>query len=205
MPEHYLRQQALAHLGLDSRESAPSTDPLPGHDGLRLWLEAPRIQFVIRGDASNRAFVSAVKKACGLAPPVKANTVAGDKEGVLLWLGPDEWLYSQLETQLDLDLDAAFETALQGQHYLVSDVSSSRSVIGLAGAGARRLLMKATSLDVHPSVFAPGQCAQSAFARCHVLLHQLSDEPCYHLYVHRSFTDYTYRWLLDAAGLESPG
>ncbi len=201
MPEHYLRQQALAHLGLESREPQSCNDPSTEHAGPRLWLEPPRIQFAIRGEASNRAFVNGVKKACGMAPPVKANTVAGGNDGVLLWLGPDEWLYSHLQTQAGPDLSAAFETALQDQHALVSDVSSSRGVIGLAGAGARQLLMKATSLDVHPTVFAAGQCAQSTFARCHVLLHQLSDEPGYHLYVHRSFTDYTYRWLLDAAGL----
>ncbi len=201
MPEHYLRRQALAHLGLDRCKSESSAAAPPRRDAPRLWLEPPRIQFAIRGDTASRAFVSAVKKACGLAPPVKANTVTGDKDGVLFWLGPDECLYSQLETQLDYDLGAAFETALQGQHYLISDVSSSRSVIGLAGNRARQVLMKATPLDVHPTVFAAGQCAQSTFARCHVLLHQLSDEPCYHLYVHRSFSDYTYRWLLDAAGL----
>lgn len=204
MHKHYLRQQALAHLALEHSDPASFTDPSREGAGLRLWLEPPRVQLAIRGDAADRAFVAAVKKACGLAPPLKANTVSGDKDAVLLWMGPDEWLYSQLESRAGADVVAAFETALKGQHTLVSDVSSSRCVLGLAGTGARQVLMKATSLDVHPKAFTAGQCAQSAFARCHVLLHQLSDEPCYHLYVHRSFTDYTWRWLLDAASLENP-
>ena len=204
MDKHYLRQQALAHLALDRSDLASSTVPSHEHGGLRLWLEPPRIQLAIRGDASDRAFVAAVKKTCGLAPPVKANTVVEGKDAALLWLGPDEWLYSQLESRAGADAVTAFETALKDQHTLVSDVSSSRCVIGLAGAGAREVLMKATSLDVHPNAFTAGQCAQSAFARCHVLLHQLSDEPCYHLYVHRSFTDYTWRWLLDAVSLDNP-
>jgi len=204
MDNHYLRQQALAHLALDRSDSAISTDPSHQGGGPRLWLEPPRIQLAIRGDASDRAFVAAVKKACGLAPPVKANTVTDGKDATLLWMGPDEWLYSQLESRAGADTGAAFESALKDQHTLVSDVSSSRCVIGLAGVGARQVLMKATSLDVHPKVFTPGQCAQSAFARCHVLLHQLSDEPCYHLYVHRSFTDYAWRWLRDAASLDNP-
>jgi sarcosine oxidase gamma subunit len=32
-----------------------------------------------------------------------------------------------------------------------------------------------------------------------MLLHQISDAPCYHVYVHRSFADYMFAWLEDAA------
>ncbi len=199
MVKQYLRQQALAHLALDS-----ASDKVLEQAGIRLWLDPPRVQLAIRGNAGDKTFNSRVKKICGLVPPVNANTVQGNAGAALFWMGPDEWLFSQLESQAAAGLGAALETALGDQHCLVSDVSSSRSVLGLAGQNARQVLMKATSLDVHPKVFGPGQCAQSAFARCHALLHPLSDEPSYHIYVHRSFTDYVYRWLLDAcAGLES--
>ena len=59
--------------------------------------------------------------------------------------------------------------------------------------------MKGTSLDLHPGVFGPGRCAQSSIARCHMLLHQTGDAPAYEIYVHRSFSDYLWRWLQDAA------
>ena len=36
-------------------------------------------------------------------------------------------------------------------------------------------------------------------ARAHVLLHQVDDTPGYHVYAHRSFADYVYAWLHDAA------
>ena len=157
------------------------------------------MQFALRGDGADPGFAGAVKKACGLALPRKANTVSGDAQVALLWLGPDEWLYSALESKAKVEQAVALEAALGGRHCLVSDVSSSRCVLGLAGPLSRQVLMCGTSLDVHPKQFGPGQCAQSAFARCHVLLQPISDEPGYHLYVHRSFADYLYRWLLDAA------
>ena len=88
---------------------------------------------------------------------------------------------------------------LVGQHFAVSDVSDSRAVIGIAGINARDVLMKGCSLDLHPRVFKAGDCAQSGFARCHMLLHQINDIPTYDVYIHRSFSDYAWRWLEDAA------
>ena len=193
MVKQYLRQQALSHRAVDS------VDPEILHRvGLKLWLEEPRIQFAIRGDAKDQGFVAGIKQTLGLILPVKANTVSSNAEASLLWMGPDEWLYSQVESSAGSDLEADFNTALAAQHCLISDVSSSRIVLGLSGTNAREILMKATSWDVHPKVFSPGQCVQSAFARCHVLLHQINDEPSFHLYFHRSFSDYAYRWILDA-------
>jgi sarcosine oxidase subunit gamma len=82
----------------------------------------------------------------------------------------------------------------------VVDVSHSRTVIGLAGANARDVLMKGTNFDVHPRQFAPGNCIQAHLGRCHMLLHQLDDGPGYDIYIHRSFAVYAWKWLEDAAG-----
>ena len=68
-----------------------------------------------------------------------------------------------------------------------------------SGIVLRDVLRKGTSIDLHPKAFGPGQCAQTGIARCHMLLHQTSDEPAYDIYVHRSFADYLWRWLEDAA------
>ncbi len=199
MVKPYLRQQALAHHAVDS------VDPqVLQRVGLQFWVEAPRIQFAIRGDAQDQDFVAGIKKISGLTLPVKANTVSGSAEASLLWMGPDEWLFSQIESSTSAEFETEFNTALAEQHCLISDVSSSRVVLGLSGVNAREILMKATSLDVHPNVFSPGQCAQSAFARSHVLLHQINDDPGYHLYFHRSFSDYAYRWILDASNSLTP-
>jgi len=192
MAERHLRQRALAHRALGARAAAP-VEPA----GVRLWLEAPCVQLALRGDGG-RGFRRRVAGVLGLEPPLDANTVAGDGERRVLWLGPDEWLAVCAEGQGAWS-QRALEQALEGEHSLVSDVSHSRVIFGLEGPHAREVLMKGCSLDLDPVAFAPGRCAQSVLARAHMLLHQVGDAPGYHVYVHRSFADYAFAWLEDAA------
>jgi sarcosine oxidase subunit gamma len=192
MAEDYRRQHALSHRALEARAAAAAD-----HDGgVRLWPEPAGTQLCLRGDAHG-ALGEAVQSVFELTLPV-AGSVRAAAGRRILWLGPDEWL------AVAADADAAalvsgLEQALAGAHALVSDVSHSRCILGLSGPDARRVLMKGCSLDLDPVAFAPGQCAQSALARAHMLLHQTSDAPCYHVYVHRSFADYVFAWLEDAA------
>jgi len=136
MAKQYLRQQALSHLSLEQADSS-----VLDKAGLDIWQEPARWQYALRGDANDTSFVSAVKKSFGLPLPVKANTVSGDDKAALLWLGPDEWLYSAIDSGQAWDGKAALEAACAGQHILVSDVSNSRCVLGLAGKNARAVLM----------------------------------------------------------------
>ena len=189
MAEHYLRQHALAHRGFAA--SSPLADA-----GVHLWPQPPLIQLCLRGDG-RRGFQGAVRRALGVAPPTRANTASVEGDVSILWLGPDEWLV--VATQARATLLADLESALDGLHALVSDVSHSRIVLGLAGRNAREVLLKGCSLDLDPVAFATGQCAQAPLARAHVLLHQVGETPAYHVYVHRSFADYVYAWLHDAA------
>jgi sarcosine oxidase subunit gamma len=55
------------------------------------------------------------------------------------------------------------------------------------------------SLDIHPRVFGPGQCAQTLLARVPVIIHQRGDEPSFDIYVQRSLAEYLWSWLEDAA------
>ena len=79
------------------------------------------------------------------------------------------------------------------------DVSDARAVIRLSGPAARAVLAKGCSLDFHPRVFVPGQCGQSLLARAGVLVHQVTIDPVYEIYVARSFAHYLWTWLEDAA------
>ena len=130
--------------------------------------------------------------------PVEANTVSRSDAVTVLWLGPDEWLVVGA-LGAEPELASNLEQTLRDEHSLVSDVSHSRCIIGLAGDHAREVLMKGCSLDLHPLAFRAGRCAQTALARGHMLLHQVDDSPRYHVYVHRSFADYAFAWLEDAA------
>ncbi len=194
MAERYQRQTPLAHLELEARALVSVEEA-----GVRMGEAAFRGQIALRGDAASETFVDAVKEIFGVDVPVKPNTASmPGSSRCLLWLGPDEWL-AIVPDGSEEETVAAFRSRMDGEHFAVTDVSGSRTVITLSGEHARDVLMKGTSLDLHPKVFGPGQCAQASMARCHMLLHQTSDEPAYDIYVHRSFADYLWRWLEDAA------
>ena len=72
-------------------------------------------------------------------------------------------------------------------------------MIRVTGPRARDLLAKGCPLDLHPSLFAKGACAQTVMAKAGVLIHAVDDGPTYDLYVLRSFAEYLWRWLEDAA------
>jgi sarcosine oxidase subunit gamma len=140
---------------------------------------------------------SAVEAALGFALPTVANTTAAANGRTVLWLGPDEWLVVAApgtEAALELELREALDDALGS----VVDLSANRTAIELRGPAARDVLAKGCALDLHPSAFGPGQCAQTLIARAQVILEQLDDAPAYRLLVRGSFSDYLATWLLDA-------
>ena len=194
MPERYQWQSALATLGI---EALP---PMRGADaGVLLSERQAGTQLAIRGDASNADFSSAITEAIGLELPVTPKTVHRKGGRALLWLGPDEWL-AVMAAEDDGNPGAILAETLGNVHHAVADVSHSRVVIGLQGANARDVLMKGTNIDLHPRQFGPDNCVQARLGRCHMLLHQLDDEPSYDIYIHRSFAVYAWQWLSDAAG-----
>lgn len=198
MVEAFMKQSALAHLGLNARP-APSEPvgvemaerPFTGQIGLRL-------------DASDKKIRDAAEKALGLTLPVDANTVTGKGDKTALWLGPDEWLVTLPADDTEKQLQALTK-ALETHHAAVFDVSDSRDIISLSGPNAREVLKKGCGIDLHPRAFGPGQCAQTTLALAHILIHQLEEDKktkaaSYRLFVHRSFAEYMWAWLEDAAG-----
>jgi sarcosine oxidase subunit alpha len=75
------------------------------------------------------------------------------------------------------------------------DVSGQRTVLELAGPGAREVLLTGCPLDLHPSVFTGH--AQTLLARTQVIL-QRTEPDIYRIFVRSSFTVYLAEWLLDA-------
>jgi sarcosine oxidase subunit gamma len=199
MVDPYLRQSPLAHLMLDAR-AVPAAEAAAA----RVWLrEDPfRGQLVLRGDASKKAFRDAVEEAVGCAVPREPNTVGGPVDLAesprILWLGPDEWLVVSAPGQ-EAALAEKLSESLGRQRSAVTDVSESRTVIVMGGPDVRMTLAKGCSIDLHPRVFAAGRCAQTGLARAHIILHAVRDDPVFELYVHRSFAEYAWVWLEDAA------
>ncbi|MBT6095299.1 MAG: sarcosine oxidase subunit gamma [Rhodospirillaceae bacterium] len=192
MPETYLRQSPLAHLHLDARAVADAG--LTGA-GVEMSEISGRTLVNLRGDAKDPAFIAAVIKALGISLPTDANTVSSKRGGMnILWLGPNEWLVAGAGQSNAEKLGKA----LAGQHAAVTPVSDGRTVIHLAGDRARQVLAKGCPLDFHPMIFGPGQCVQTLLGRTDMLLHCVKTDT-FDIYMARSFAEYAWTWLEDAA------
>ena len=204
MAEPYQRQSALAHLGLAARAAA---DREKSDAGVRLGERAFPGQLNLRGDPGNEEFMDAASGAVGCVLPTVPNTSAGEdhlEEGPrVLWLAPVEWLVV-IAAGAEEALAGELVAAAAGCGGSVTDVSDARTVIVLRGPNARDVLMKGCPLDLHPDVFRPGHCAQSLLARAAVILYRRADEAdgsaSFEIHVTRSFADYLWAWLEDAAG-----
>ncbi len=193
MAESASRQSALAPLGLAARAVAE-----PGEAGVWLAERPFRGHLNLRLDAADADLAAALEGALGFALPTLPNTSAAGGGLTALWLGPDEWLVVTPEGR-EARVAAALAKALGGGSGAVTEVGDARTVIALAGPRAREVLMKGCGLDFHPRVFAPGQCAQSAVGRVQSIVHLVDAAPLFELYVQRSFAQYLWAWLEDAA------
>lgn len=152
----------------------------------------------VRGPATD-AFVESIGAAIGVAPPLKPNTWTGDDGRSAIWLGPDEWLLVAPEGEAEV-VEATVREACRELAWLsVVDVSHNYATFLVSGFNSRELLSKGCALDIHPSVFGAGVCAQTLLAKTRVLLRAMDEGRVIELWVRNSFARYTAQWLLDAS------
>jgi sarcosine oxidase subunit gamma len=153
-------------------------------------------QFTLRVAPGTEA-AQAASRTLGVALPTTPNTTCTNGDVELIWMGPDEWL---VVARSDGEpVRKALEDALEGEHASLVDVSGQRTVIEVAGADARDVLLKGCALDLHPRAFGVGQCAQTLLARAQVVLLARSEEPAFWVFVRASFAEYLAEWMLDAS------
>jgi sarcosine oxidase subunit gamma len=152
----------------------------------------------LRGNPEDARFVDAVQGVLGVAPPTEPNTVAENGDITVFWLAPTEW-FVRTGAGGERDLITRLEEALSGQHVATNDVTGNFTTVELSGPHARDVLEKGCTLDLHPRAFASGQCAQTLLSHAGILIRPLEDGQAFELVVRRSFADYTFVWLEDAA------
>jgi sarcosine oxidase subunit gamma len=153
----------------------------------------------VRLDPADGELLDRVRAGLGVALPVVPNTASGDPDGRhALWLGPDEWLVLG-PTGSAPAIESAVRAAAGAAFVVTVDVSANRVAFERSGTRARELLESGCPIDLHPRGFRAGSCAQTLLARANVLLHQVSDEPRYRIWVRPSFARYLASWLADAA------
>jgi len=201
MTERYLRQSALAHLGLVRRARdgrgeagvAMAEHTFPGIVDLRL-----------RG--GDKESLDAAGDALGAALPREAGAVISTDGAGIFWLGPDEWwiVTHDPDPEAGPRIAAALRARLAGRAHGVTNIGEAHGCIRLAGPKARASIQKGCPLDLHPRAFAPDTCARSLIAKATAVIHLVGDDPAdgggvFDLYVARSFADYLWHWLEDAA------
>ena len=178
------------------------------HPPLKAQLvERPFLTHVnLRMDPADAEALAAAHQALGLQLPLIPNTTTGSEELLAAWLGPDEWLllaeHDQSEALVN-DLQATLTDHVAS----IVDISAGQTVIRLCGPATLEVLARGCALDLHPSVFPPGACAQTMLARAQALLIAVDATPTFDIIVRRSFAPYVAAWLQDSArqfGLRFP-
>ena len=165
-------------------------------DGLTVQAEGGVAALDVRVDPAGPG-ADAVGRSLGAALPLEPNTWTHTADGQIIWLGPDEWLVTSAGARPE-----AFEEELgwvvSAYHGAVVDVTAQRTSLRLRGRLVRELLSFGCSLDLRPSAFPVGACAQTTAGRSGVLILALGEDD-FRLFVRPSFAGYLVDWLLDAA------
>ena len=157
-------------------------------------VERPFLTMVgVRVDPDS-AGARGVDEALGAPLPRRVGEVCRTGAHTALWLGPDEWLVvseADAETLVDHLRAAAGRAPAQ-----VLDLSANRTVIELAGPGARSVLEKGCPADLHPRSFPDDTAILTSLARVPVVVWKLETD-LFRVVPRASFADVA-AWLLDA-------
>ena len=166
-------------------------------EGVQVTADPYRTMTILRF-APGGAATEAVAAVLGVAPPTRPNTWVQGSAGIVIWLGPDEWLVVG-----DLDRLPRQEPELRAvvvpDGGAAVDVSGQRITLTLRGGHIRDVLAKGCPVDLHPRVFPSGSSAQTTLGQAGVVLLATKDPDEFIVLVRQSFAGYLADWLLDAA------
>ncbi|MEC5406481.1 sarcosine oxidase subunit gamma family protein [Paraburkholderia sp. MPAMCS5] len=161
--------------------------------------ERPFLDLVtLRGEKDDPRFATVIRDKLGGELPITANTFRDGESYRVIWLGPDEWLAQSRKPQR-ASIEACILASFADLFASAVDVSSGYTTLSLSGRHAAEALARGCPLDLHPSVFGPGQCAQSYFFKAAILLLATGPEQ-WELVVRRSFAEYVVSMLVDTVG-----
>ena len=173
--------------------------PIETPGGALRMVELPFFgKFILRADRHDA--VERLRVALGLGLPFDALTSSSDGATSFLWMGPDEWMLVAPPGEAGIRSGEARDV-LEGTHHQLVDVSDYYTIIAIAGAQARALLMKLTTLDLHPRVFRRGMVTGGVFGRANATLWLRDDGEeleTFQLFVRWSMADYLWCVLADA-------
>ncbi len=184
-------ESPLHHAGLSELAGKGSANA-----GVRLREKKLLGHLTLRGDGADAAFAAGVQQALGLELPLPLG-ISASGETSLQWVSPDQWLLI-VPAGEEVAAELRLREALSGQHIQVVNVSGGQTLLELSGPRVREVLMKSTTYDVHPDRFPVGKAVGTHFAKAGCTIRHVA-EGRWELLVRRSFSDYFWLWLQDAA------
>ena len=125
-------------------------------------------------------------------PTESGRTATGDACRAL-WAGPGHWL---IKTAPKPNLERAWADAARNS--AVNDVTHGRIVLRIKGPSARDILAKGCPLDLHPTAFPTGACAQSLMGKINVTIDCL-DADEFDITTGRAYAKSLWAWMTGAA------
>jgi sarcosine oxidase subunit gamma len=154
-------------------------------------LATPGLALVTARSGRGAALIAAAAAAFGLAPSTTPRRV--ENGGLaFIWSGPERWL-AHRHSEPPGGMEALL--APLAAHAAVVDQSHARTLLRVSGPRVRDVLAKGVPVDLHPSVFRPGDTAMTAVAHIAVQLWQADEAPTYVLSVARSLAGSFWHWL----------
>lgn len=182
-------------------DTGPASRAAPLHGRL---LRSSHVD-IVPADAASRLVLRAraeavapLSRALGVKLPEQPKTSAQAKASRLagrtaLWIGPDEWLV--------IDPNGADLMALCAKvkklHSAV-DVSHRNTAILVSGAAAQSVISAGCPQNLSLEVFPVGACSRTVLGKAEIILLR-EDEQAFRVECWRSFSDYVFAFLADAA------
>lgn len=152
----------------------------------------------IRGAIDDGEFAGRVANIIGHSLPTRPHSFVKQGEVRSIWLGPDEWLL-MLPNGRQGAMLSRLDSALEGLHHAVTDVTGNRTIFEISGSSALDVLAQGSSLDFSAQAFPPGMATQTLFAQTPILILRDGAAPTFEMHVRRSFRSFLGCWLLRAA------
>ena len=176
-------------------------DELSFKGAIDVILSKARGMITLKGDFENKSFEKIITENLNISLP-KARNVTTAKNVSIIWMASDELLLLVGYDEVDQYI-RSLEESLEGQHYLLANVSDARVIFNLKGKGVCEVLAKGTPTDM--SVFKINEVRRSRIGQLAAAFWMTKNNEI-ELICFRSVSDYMFDWLKVASAPNSlPG
>ena len=168
---------------------------------LTIKVVEPIMKINIRG--KKKEFFTSVGKILNIILPREANTSSTNDKHTSIWLSPDEWmihtndLVENNNNSYELE-ELLYSNISKNNLGSVSDVTDQFVIINLEGKKIFELLSSGCPLNFNEFKKKKGSAAQTILNHIDIIIHNKNSNNV-NLFVRRSFCEYLWSWLNDAA------